>query len=247
MKALIFFLVLLNVGYGGWQLVFGDLQPPQTALGRITSPELKGVPELELLASELTSDVVSVDDGIVVNDSQTEQDPVTADIASAADAQCWLLGPFDEKSAAKALQVRLQANGVGVDISKLATPVAPDYWVYIEPQASRRAAVALLRELQARQIDSFIVSEGELENAISLGIFSKENSAKRILAKHQEQEYPVMMTTIPRQVEEFWGVLTIGEHAKLAESRWGTLKEQGDGFTMKQNFCDVVASTSILE
>lgn len=258
MKALIFFLVLLNVGYGGWNLVFGSVDAASANATAKISLEYQDVPELQLVGQDGADEdekITAVGDVAVeeaeeayVDQSEVPVDPVVKnEAASAANAQCWLLGPFDARTGAQDLRTRLRANGVDIDINKLATPIAPDYWVYVEPQVSRRAAVQLLRELQARKIDSFIVSEGELQNAISLGIFSKEESAQRVLAKHQGQDYPVSMTTIPRQIDEFWGVLAGIEYEKISVDRWSELQDQGKGFTMKQNFCDVVASTNILE
>lgn len=57
------------------------------------------------------------------------------------------------------------------------------WWVHIPPLASREAADKKARELKAMGVsDYFVVQEGALRNAISLGIFSTEKAAQDHLA-----------------------------------------------------------------
>jgi hypothetical protein len=62
------------------------------------------------------------------------------------------------------------------------------WWVHIPPQSSREAADKKARELKALGVsDYFILQEGALRHAISLGIFSSEKAAQDHLAKLQSQ------------------------------------------------------------
>ena len=147
----------------------------------------------------------------------------------AANEMCWMLGPFEESELADNIQTRLKATGVELAVQKISTPVAPDYWVYAVPLSSRQAAVELLRNLQRRNVDSFIIAEGELENGISLGFFSDESTARDLIERHKDQEYQVDMRVVPRNIQEYWGVVRTREFDKLSEQAWERFRtDNGD-------------------
>ena len=55
-----------------------------------------------------------------------------------------------------------------------------NYWVVIPPFSSRVEAISARRALQrAKVVDTFIIQSGSRANALSMGLYSKEESAKR--------------------------------------------------------------------
>jgi hypothetical protein len=99
------------------------------------------------------------------------------------DAQyCERVGPLNEIGDANSLRARLGA------ISTMAEVVAKDelalrgYWVYLGASADRDTALTRARQLSAAGIrDYYVVTEGDNENTISLGMFRDAvNADKRV-------------------------------------------------------------------
>ncbi len=62
------------------------------------------------------------------------------------------------------------------------------YMVYIPPSKTMKAAEARIAELKAKHITNyFLIQDGKFRNAISLGIFKTEASAKKLLAELETQ------------------------------------------------------------
>lgn len=117
---------------------------------------------------------------------------------------CPVVGPWDERTdAEEALKTLLEADyrgrvhGVEVEKERL-------HWVYLPPFASREKALEKLRELQSRGVDSFVVSEGDDRNAISLGYFSSADSAEGLRLKMNNSGYPAEIRQTARKVTEYW-------------------------------------------
>jgi len=232
MRSIFFFLLVLNVIFGVWHLAFGEKSGSRTesieqqiALSHVDAPELQ-------LVADTRANVNA--------DAQTPQN-------YAANEMCWKLGPFEEFELASNIQTRLRATGVNLFVQKIATPVAPDYWVYAVPMESRQAAVELLRNLQQRNVDSFIIAEGELENGISLGFYSDEKAARQVVEDHLGQDYRVAMQVVPRNIEEYWGVVRTREFDKLSEEAWERFRADNGDLALEQKYCDIVATAGNFE
>ncbi len=229
MKALFFILLAVNIVYAGWSLFI--------------SPEASEL--REQLLEQRVEKLVTAPPGDSI--AGFEENPKAADSKYSSAATCWMLGPFEDESSARNLQRRLLALNVELQLKTLTTPVAPDYWVYIEPQMSRSAALRLLRELQSSQIDSFIIGEGELENGISLGFFPDERSARKVQRERIEDGYAVKIKSVVRNAEEWWAVLQDDEYSKLESSQWKKLQRELGKWQQRQNYCKLIASANELE
>lgn len=235
MKVLFFVFLTLNIAYAAWNLIM--------------SPH---APDLRQVFAEKHSTKTSPSKPRQIIQEFKEGEPSTGQSADPnvnnnSAATCWMLGPFEDESTARTLQQRLLALEVDLQLKALATPVAPDYWVYIEPQMSRKAALRLLRELQASQIDSFIIGEGELENGISLGFFPDEKSARKVQRARAEDGYAVKIKSVVRSAEELWVVLQVSEYNKLEPNQWQKLQRELGKWQQRQNYCKLIASVKELE
>lgn len=231
MRTIFIILVVLNVCFAAWHVILGEdsAQTRAAELERQIASSHVDAPELQLVSERGSP-------------PQLEPAPEYA-----AAEMCWMLGPFDENELAENIQTRLQATSVQMAVRKMSTPVAPDYWLYAVPQTSRQEAVELLRDLQQRDIDSFIIAEGELENGISLGFFPDEGNARVEMEKHRGQVYDVAIKIVPRDIDEFWGVVRINEFEKLSEQAWDRFRADNGELSLEQNYCDIVATVGNLE
>jgi hypothetical protein len=160
---------------------------------------------------------------------------------------CHMIGPFKEKISARQIKDRLQALNIEVMTYQLTIPEKPDYWVHLGPMRSRREALDMLRELQSKKIDSFLITEGELVNGLSLGFFTKEELARAVQKQRREQGYDAKVHQIPRFTLQLWEVFAGDQYGKFSEELWQKVKAGTDGLELRKNSCDLIASAERLD
>lgn len=117
---------------------------------------------------------------------------------------CMFLGVFESREEAEVLRQRLSGLDVQSSLQEIAALSGFDYWVYLPPMASRGASLRQLKELQAMQIDSFIIAEGDLANGISLGIFPHYDSAEKVISRLSEVGYEPLLRKLERDQRNYW-------------------------------------------
>ncbi|MCW3150885.1 SPOR domain-containing protein [Stutzerimonas stutzeri] len=117
---------------------------------------------------------------------------------------CLFLGGFDEEETVRVLEQRLLSLDIQVSLQLIEFAAGVDYWVYLPPLASRQASLRQLRELQSRNIDSYIITVGDLANGISLGIFSRKDSAEGVVARLRDVDYAALVRELPRMHRKQW-------------------------------------------
>ncbi len=166
--------------------------------------------------------------------------------AQGADVQgqemCSWMGPFAEQKLAQSFIERLAALDVksGLEVEK--ATAGTSHWVYLRPLDSRARARAQLKELQAKGIDSYIISKGELDNAISVGVFSELRLAQARLESLVKQGYEPMLRTVNRSVDEYWVSVEHAEARKISKKAWSKIVNEQFKLTERQKFCLDVAS-----
>lgn len=111
---------------------------------------------------------------------------------------CVALGPFDTLEETASIRERIVSVGGEATIVEAAEVGEPDYFVYVEPAASRALAHRTWRELVAQGIDAFVIPRGERENGISVGVFSRRELAEAQHARVSELGFSVATRTVLR-------------------------------------------------
>lgn len=180
-------IVALNLLYLGWKLLdAGDRAAPEDVVRAEAGQFPAG---LELLSERA---------------APSSEPPVVAPVTPVTG--CPAIGPFAEKDVAPVVDA-LDAAGfeaAGVAVERDAMPV---FWVYIPPAASRQQALRQLRELHAKGIDSFVVTSGTDQHAISLGSFGSRDSAVGVQARLRAAGYTAEIRQQVRDVRQSWVVL----------------------------------------
>lgn len=181
-------LLLLNLAAFGWM----QWKPlPVLEKPRATDP---AIPPLVLLDERTPAqlrqagDQVARDLGPAVTPDRLLQDDVaeTSGRAPVANSMCAKIGPFEKQSDASAW-----LSGLTVALSKSSVESAQDmvtsgFWVYLAQATDREAALVLSRRLSAAGVrDFYVVTSGENENSISLGVFRDAINADRRVAQVQ--------------------------------------------------------------
>lgn len=205
MRWVFYSLLILNVIYLGWQLLGYSAAPAPQVAARTVAPA-----SLQLLEEAGHSAGVRP----------------RAD-SSRRDALCVVAGPWSQRASAEAL--RSQAAGISGSGRIQPVTVRRDRlnWVYLPPQARREDALGALRELQSRGVDSFIVAEGEDANAVSLGYFSSEESARGLQVRMRDAGYPAEVRETWRETVEYWVYYPLLPDE--AEARLAALVASGSG------------------
>lgn len=164
------------------------------------------------------------------------------DMVDAPAALCLMVGAFASQAEAREFMARLAA----LDVESFEHPVdlsaGEGYWVYQRPLANRDEARRRLAELQTRGVDSYIIPKGELENGISLGVFTRRDLAEARLEELKRLGLTVELHNIERSYREHWIMLGESEEHKLDESVWLALERENISLRRRQNLCSDVAS-----
>ncbi|GAC1034621.1 SPOR domain-containing protein [Pseudomonas sp. No.21] len=170
-----------------------------------------------------------------------EEPPVQQ--AMAEQNACLYLGSFEQEAQAREVEQRLVALDIQGQVQEVDAAAGVDYWVYLAPLASRQASLRQLKELQARKIDSYIISQGDLQNGISLGIFPRMDSAESVMARLKDAGYEPSMRELARSHRDFW-VRIAPESRRLADDALlGELARDFAGLQHKIMPCENVASS----
>jgi cell division septation protein DedD len=139
----------------------------------------------------------------LLSESSAPQRREVAEV-SAVEAVCLFLGSFELKADASAVEQRLLSLDIQSRVQSMDAAAGVDYWVYLPPLASRQASLRQLRELQARKIDSYIITQGDLANGISLGIFPRNDSAQSVMQRLRDAGYEPSLRELTRAHRSFW-------------------------------------------
>ena len=119
--------------------------------------------------------------------------------------ECLKLGPFKGLVEAKEGQSLLEALDVKVSLSAVDQPTGiEDYRVLIPPTKTSQEAFRRLRELQARDIDGHVITEGVNAYGISLGVFSTQGAAQNARNSLETRGYYTVIIPMPRYHREYW-------------------------------------------
>lgn len=155
---------------------------------------------------------------------------------------CLFLGGFEEEATGKAVEQRLLSLDVHSELRAIDAPASVDYWVYLAPLASREASIRQLKELQARHIDSYIITQGDLVNGISLGIFPRSESAEAVMQRLMDAGYEPLMRELPRAHRSYWVRVAPGSRRLVDDELLRKLAVDFSGLHHQIMPCESVAS-----
>lgn len=101
---------------------------------------------------------------------------------------CYGLGPVPKK-AADSLRQWLDRRGIPA-VSRAGRREIPLHWIYLPPFSTQAGAERAAASMRADNIgDIFILSRGNMKNAISLGVFRKRSSMEKRLDELKKKGY----------------------------------------------------------
>ncbi|WLD57799.1 SPOR domain-containing protein [Salinispirillum sp. LH 10-3-1] len=124
--------------------------------------------------------------------------------ASSPEQQCAFIGRFAARQDAVGVRDRLAGLEITTTVVEAAVPDAPLWWVYIPPFSTTAEAERGLRVLAQANVESFLVSEGEFRNAISLGYFRSRDNAQGLRDRLAAEGQNAMLREIQRTTATWW-------------------------------------------
>ena len=182
-------LVALNLGAAAW-LFFG--RAPAPSFAPATDP---GVPELRLW-----SDVAKAAPA-----RYPLPVPTSAVSSLATGDACTTLGPFTTAADMRAAMQALSPQVARIQYREEQVSRSHGYWVYLPAAPNREAALDDARRLAAKGInDYYVVTAGDTQNTISLGLFNDQANADRRLATVTREGFPARVEQRIDTAPTYW-------------------------------------------
>lgn len=212
-------LLVINLLVAGW---FGFMAADPTP-----EASASGLPELSF--NNLRQDARPDTDRPVIT---------TLNQQSAEDEQCAFVGQFTTEQAAASAVDRLASLELSPRIQVHDVPDEPLWWVHIPPLPSEAEAERRLRALSERQIESFLVSEGEFRNAISLGYFRNRTNAMQLSDDFNDDGIDSELREIQRFNQTYWLVFEPEEAGLVSDGSLQSLRSEYPDVELERADCD---------
>ncbi|UXI67797.1 SPOR domain-containing protein [Tahibacter amnicola] len=164
LRALFMLLLALNLGAASWLYFM-----PKARQADFEATDA-GITRLELLAEREPA-------GDAAN-SELAEAPVTRAVAGTE--VCRSIGPLPSQADVRNVMNKLAPLVRRIQSREARTTQPRGYWVYIPALASREQALGVARQLSTKGVrDYYVVTAGDQQNTISLGLFRDQNNAER--------------------------------------------------------------------
>jgi hypothetical protein len=156
-RALLLSLLLMNFGVAAWWWL---TPPPVVVLAPAEEP---GIAPLQLLSEVENSGLIADAPERVGTPEPDGGDPEQA---------CLQVGPFLTQADLRRAMNALTPAVERIQFSESRVLTNRGFWVFLPAQGTREAALATARELSSKGLrDYYVVTAGDRENTISLGLF----------------------------------------------------------------------------
>lgn len=187
-RVLFLLLLALNIGGACW-LVFAK-KPVDAASA--TDP---GVPKLQLLSER--------DGGGPLQSAELAGPAETA--AERANDHCRTIGPFPTQADLRAAMNALTPMTKRIQFHETRTTQTRGHWVYLPAMPTREQALATARSLSAKGVrDYYVVTAGDQQNTISLGLFREPANAEKRRAEITALGFSPQVNTRTEDTPQYW-------------------------------------------
>lgn len=151
------------------------------------------------------------------------------------EGQCEILRAEDEELSG--IIERLEAVDMNPYVVEESVSSPGPIMVYILPFSSFREASLELNVLRREDVESFILPEGELQNGISVGVFSTEQNAQARADQMQALGYQTGEYQYTVEQSQYLVHLPLQESVTLAVNYWRELASDFPSMIRVQNSC----------
>ena len=187
LRAILLLRACMNVGVAAWWTLHRE--PPPKALPAIEP----GIAGLTLL-----------------RESEGAQLAGAAELDAAPDplagmTTCLSLGPFETPADLRRAMAKLMPHAGRIQFRELPATVLRGYRVFLPAAPTRAAALESARALAARGLrDYYVVTAGEQQNTVSLGLFRDQANARQRQAEVAALGYTATVEARTEAVPQWW-------------------------------------------
>jgi hypothetical protein len=235
MRSIFIVLLIANIGLFAYQKFASEkTKAPVSVVAKEEGERLELLSENnQALVKKSVVDTAAIqDEGAQTQDAQVSE----------KDSLCTMVGPYEQLLRAEMLVERLGALNILASITPVERTEGNVFWVYLAPELSQQDALMKLYELQRKNIESYIISKGELERGISLGQYGEKIEADLRVDEIKKQGYEPLVREVKKTISETWVSLSPADAEKINETLWGDILSGENGLERRQNFCISVAN-----
>ncbi|MFK8067456.1 MAG: SPOR domain-containing protein [Gammaproteobacteria bacterium] len=218
MKWIAIFLLLINVGYFGLQInnSLKKTAPASTPSQKMVKNSTKSL----VLLSEL-EELPMLREGQNVIEKELENNmpemEMGKEIPFDSFGTCLSIGPYQSDIEVIDLNNWLQFNRIPHRERIEEKRTSERYWVYLAPQTEAKAK-AQLQELRRKGLkDYYLIGKGDMKNAISLGLFSRQSTVNNRLAELKKVGYNPVVVPQHKITKLMWLDIQINDGQNLPE------------------------------
>lgn len=191
-RALVLLLVVMNLGALAWWGLHASAQPAAAA-------NAPGTPSLVLLS-----------ESEMAHRKGSSEELTTAPESTAATPRCQAIGPFASPADVRRATDTLAPLVGRIQQRETTGTAATGYRVFVAALASRDAALEAARQLAAKGMnDYYVVTSGDQENTISLGLFQDLTNATKRRDDVRKLGFDARLEPKVGQVQQFWLDVTV--------------------------------------
>jgi hypothetical protein len=151
--------------------------------------------------SELREDAILADLNVDLPDFGATQNRMKTD----AIVSCFKFGPIADEVQATGVQDWLISNGGMAQMRHTDEQGRQLFWVYLSPEDSRQDAMATIKGFQDKEVRDFrLIVKGNLQNAISMGLFSSQASVNKRLSELKGKGYKPVVVPYSDGTRVYW-------------------------------------------
>jgi hypothetical protein len=258
MKWLFILLLIINVVILTW----GIQREPVDQTAEITKQSgvgnLRLLSEIEAAKNEVASPESDGADVAEEPQQDTEKPPEAAEPAVVEQAaaiptkpkpevklvnRCGVLGVIDDRQVAQEAKKQLTDQGVKSSMQETHGKIEIGFWVVIPPLENSKAAQDMIVKLADAGItDVWHFRSGELNNAISLGMFFQQENAEKLRSEIEQKGFNAELRSRFLNKRRYSIHFKIRDESGAVNRIWNRLKRRYPDIDMVQRPCGEIAT-----
>lgn len=232
MKWFFILLLLVNVLYFGWELdrqtkmdltnksslpvlpaqaerlrFLGELDTlPPLRMAEVETPVEEIIDSMPTVAGTLGEPSAESGEDIAAElGAQLPDFSITAQQNSLGNGSCFSFGPIADEIQASGLHDWFSSHGGLTQLRYTDEQGRQLFWVYLSPEESRQEAMKTIRGFQEKGIQDFrLIVKGNMQNAISMGLFSSQASVNKRLGELKKKGYKPIVVPYADGKRVYW-------------------------------------------
>ncbi len=154
---------------------------------------------------------------------------------------CAEAGVFGDRESAEAFVAPLPGMGASGMVVEREEPISSTWWVHMPVFSSEEVAATMLKELQDKNIDSYYMRSGDMAGGISLGVYSRPESALIGQQRLADQGYAASIKEVSRIGARFYATLNLPDAALRETPDWADFLASAGGVEVSEKACETIA------